>query len=78
MVLDTQTGHALGIVQIAGLLARRIVCQVKAGDEVAAGETYGLIRFGSRVDTYLPPGVRPEVAVGQRTVGGETPLAVLP
>jgi phosphatidylserine decarboxylase len=77
LVLDTQTGHALGIVQIAGLLARRIVCSVDAGDEVAAGETYGLIRFGSRVDTYLPPGVRPQVAVGQRTVGGETPLAVL-
>jgi len=77
MVLETQTGHALGIVQIAGLLARRIVCDVHAGDEVAAGETYGLIRFGSRVDTYLPPGIAPEVAVGQRTIGGETPLAVL-
>lgn len=77
MVLETRTGHALGIVQIAGLLARRIVCSVAAGDEVAAGETYGLIRFGSRVDTYLPPGVRPQVAVGQRTIGGETPLAVL-
>lgn len=77
MVVDTQSGHALGIVQIAGLLARRIVCDVQAGSEVAAGETYGLIRFGSRVDTYLPPGVRPQVAVGQRTVGGETPLAVL-
>jgi phosphatidylserine decarboxylase len=77
LVLDTQSGHALGIVQIAGLLARRIVCDVRAGDEVAAGETYGLIRFGSRVDTYLPPGVAPEVRVGQRTIGGETPLAVL-
>ena len=48
--------HRVGVVQIAGLLARRIVCEVGPGDEVAAGETYGLIRFGSRVDTYLPPG----------------------
>ena len=77
LVLETQTGHAIGVVQIAGLLARRILCEVKAGDEVAAGETYGLIRFGSRVDTYLPPGVAAEVAVGQRTIGGETVLADL-
>jgi phosphatidylserine decarboxylase len=77
LVLDTQDGHAVGVVQIAGLLARRIVCEVRAGDEVAAGETYGLIRFGSRVDTYLPPGASVEVAVGQRTIGGETVLADL-
>jgi phosphatidylserine decarboxylase len=51
---------------------------VKPGDEVAAGEIYGLIRFGSRVDTYLPPGSRVRVAVGQRTIGGETVLADLP
>ncbi|MFR9801536.1 phosphatidylserine decarboxylase [Pseudonocardia sp. RS010] len=77
LVLETQTGHLLGVVQIAGLLARRIRCDVRPGDEVAAGETYGLIRFGSRVDTYLPPGIAPEVSPGQRTVGGETVLADL-
>lgn len=77
VVVDTPGGQAIGIVQIAGLLARRIVCDVRVGDEVAAGETYGLIRFGSRVDTYLPPGAVPEVAVGQRAIGGETVLAAL-
>jgi len=66
------------VVQIAGLLARRIVCDIRPGAEVAAGETYGLIRFGSRVDTYLPPGSRVTVSVGQRTIGGETVLATLP
>ena len=60
-----------------GLLARRIVCDVGPGDEVAAGETYGLIRFGSRVDTYLPAGSTVTVEVGQRTIGGETVLAEL-
>ncbi|GAA5145390.1 phosphatidylserine decarboxylase [Pseudonocardia eucalypti] len=67
----------IGVVQIAGLLARRIVCQVNEGSEVAAGETYGLIRFGSRVDTYLPPGARVLVSPGQRTIGGETVIAEL-
>jgi len=65
-------------VQIAGLLARRIVCDVAEGCEVAAGETYGLIRFGSRVDTYLPACARVLVRPGQRTIGGETVLAELP
>ena len=51
-----RTASGSAVVQIAGLLARRIVCDVGPGDEVAAGETYGLIRFGSRVDTYLPAG----------------------
>ncbi len=78
LLLATTDGHRLGVVQIAGLLARRIVCDVGAGDEVAAGETYGLIRFGSRVDTYLPAGTRITVSVGQRTVGGETALGQLP
>jgi phosphatidylserine decarboxylase len=68
----------VAVVQIAGLLARRIVCEVHEGSEVAAGETYGLIRFGSRVDTYLPEGARPLVRPGQRTIGGETVLAELP
>lgn len=78
LLLETTGGLRIGVVQIAGLLARRIVCQVRPGDEVAAGETYGLIRFGSRVDVYLPPGSRVTVSVGQRTIGGETVLAELP
>jgi phosphatidylserine decarboxylase len=78
VLLETTAGARVGIVQIAGLLARRIRCDVAPGDEVAAGETYGLIRFGSRVDTYLPAGSTVLVEVGQRTVGGETVLAELP
>jgi phosphatidylserine decarboxylase len=75
MLLRGTDGQQVAVVQIAGLLARRIVCQVGEGAEVAAGETYGLIRFGSRVDTYLPAGARVLVAPGQRTIGGETVLA---
>ena len=71
-------GHDLASVQIAGLVARRIVCDVAAGDEVRAGDVYGLIRFGSRVDLFLPAGSRIEVGMGQRTVGGETVVATLP
>jgi phosphatidylserine decarboxylase len=78
LLLETTGGARVGVVQIAGLLARRIVCDVRPGNEVGAGETYGLIRFGSRVDTYLPPGSRVMVSVGQRTIGGETVLAELP
>lgn len=78
MLLEATDGSRIGVVQIAGLLARRIVCDVGPGDEVAAGETYGLIRFGSRVDTYLPAGSAVMVSVGQRAVGGETVLAELP
>ena len=75
MLLRGTDGQQVAVVQIAGLLARRIVCQVSEGAEVAAGETYGLIRFGSRVDTYLPAGARLLVTPGQRTIGGETVLA---
>jgi phosphatidylserine decarboxylase len=78
VLLETPGGALVGVVQIAGLLARRIVCDVAVGDKVTAGRTYGLIRFGSRVDTYLPAGSTVEVAVGQRTIGGETVLAALP
>jgi phosphatidylserine decarboxylase len=78
MLLHGTDDHELAVVQIAGLLARRIVCQVEEGDEVAAGQTYGLIRFGSRVDTYLPPGSRVLVMPGMRTIGGETVIAELP
>ena len=63
--------------QIAGLVARRIVCYLREGMEVRAGEKFGLIRFGSRVDIYLPEDVYPLVTVGQRAIGGETVLADL-
>lgn len=78
VLMRTVDGHELVVVQIAGLVARRIVCEIREGDKVAAGATYGLIRFGSRVDLYLPPGSRVLVSKGQRTVGGETVLAELP
>lgn len=78
VLLRSTAGHDLAVVQIAGLVARRIVCSVRPGDTVAAGSTYGLIRFGSRVDLYLPPGSAVLVRPGQRTVGGETALARLP
>lgn len=76
--LRSTEGHDLAVVQIAGQVARRIVCGLSEGAEVAAGETYGLIRFGSRVDTYLPAGSQVLVELGQRTVGGETVLGQLP
>jgi phosphatidylserine decarboxylase len=65
------------VVQIAGLVARRIVCFVKEGDTLGAGHRFGLIRFGSRLDIYLPLGVTPLVSVGQTAVAGETILADL-
>jgi len=65
------------VVQIAGLVARRIVCFVREGQTIAAGERFGMIRFGSRLDIYLPEGVVPQVAVGQTAIAGETVLADL-
>lgn len=67
----------IAFVQIAGLVARRIVCDLKGGEKVATGQRFGLIRFGSRVDVYLPPGTAPLVVEGQRAVAGETVLADL-
>jgi phosphatidylserine decarboxylase len=78
IVLRTSTGQELIVTQIAGLIARRIVCDITDGDTVSIGDTYGLIRFGSRVDTYFPTGSVPQVDVGQRAIGGETVLAELP
>lgn len=78
VLVRTHDGHELVVVQIAGLIARRIVCQVAEGEKVDVGQTYGLIRFGSRVDLYLPAGSKVLVREGQRTIGGETPLAELP
>jgi phosphatidylserine decarboxylase len=78
LLLSTPDGHQIVVTQIAGLVARRIVCQVVAGEKAQAGGTYGLIRFGSRVDVYMPSTARLLVEPGQRTIGGETVLAELP
>ncbi|MGC0365581.1 phosphatidylserine decarboxylase [Rhodococcus sp. 27YEA15] len=78
MLLETADGHDVAVVQIAGLLARRIVCDAKIGDTLPIGDTYGLIRFGSRVDTYFPIGTTLLVQPGQRTIGAETVIAQLP
>ena len=67
----------IGVIQIAGLVARRIVCFTRPGASVAAGERIGMIRFGSRVDVYLPEGIRPLVAEGQTAIAGETVVAEL-
>jgi phosphatidylserine decarboxylase len=72
------TGQEIAVVQIAGLIARRIVCDLREGDPVRAGNRLGIIRFGSRTDLYLPEGVRPLVAIGQTMIGGETVIAELP
>jgi len=74
-VIATGTGQRFGVIQIAGLVARRIVPFVREGEAVAAGQRIGMIRFGSRVDVYLPEGARPLVAEGQTAIAGETVLA---
>ncbi len=76
-LIENANGDGIGVVQIAGLVARRILAFKKEGDSTGAGERIGLIRFGSRVDTFLPPGQTVQVSVGQRAVGGETVLADL-
>ncbi len=75
--IKTKSGQMVGFVQIAGLVARRIRCDVQEGDEVLAGQRFGLIRFGSRADIYLPKGVASFVVQGQRMIAGETILADL-
>ena len=70
-------GREIAVVQIAGLIARRILCDVHEGDAVHAGARFGIIRFGSRTDLYLPEGIRPLVAEGQTMIGGETAIAEL-
>ncbi|RVU02350.1 phosphatidylserine decarboxylase [Novosphingobium umbonatum] len=75
ILIDRGNGLSIGFTQIAGLVARRIVPFVKPGDIIGAGQRVGLIRFGSRVDVYLPEGTEPKVLVGQRTIAGETVLA---
>jgi phosphatidylserine decarboxylase len=75
IVVEGRDGRRVGITQIAGLVARRIVSFVKPGDMIVAGQRIGLIRFGSRVDVFLPDDMMPQVVVGQRSVAGETVLA---
>ena len=77
LLIETNSHQEILIVQIAGLIARRIVCDVHKGDGVESGQVFGMIRFGSRVDVYLPKGVNPQVIEGQRMLGGETILADL-
>jgi len=76
-LVEAADGTRIGFTQIAGLVARRIVPWVKAGDYVTAGQRVGLIRFGSRVDVYLPAGTASRVLLGQRTIAGETVVAKL-
>ncbi|MCC6864478.1 MAG: phosphatidylserine decarboxylase [Rhodobacteraceae bacterium] len=75
--IDMVDGRSIAVVQIAGLVARRIVCFASKGQDLRTGERFGLIRFGSRLDIYLPDGVEPQVAVGQNCVAGETVIAVI-
>jgi phosphatidylserine decarboxylase len=72
ILIEARDGTRVGFTQIAGLVARRIVPWVKPGDVVGAGQRVGLIRFGSRVDVYLPEGVAPAIMLGQRSIAGET------
>ena len=77
LVFTMADGTRLGVVQIAGLVARRILCEVDAGAQLERGDRFGLIRFGSRLDVYLPEGTAPRVAVGQVMTSGESILAVI-
>jgi phosphatidylserine decarboxylase len=77
VALRLADGREIAVVQIAGLIARRILCDLREGTRVHTGERFGIIRFGSRTDLYLPEGVRPLVVVGQTMVGGETVIAEL-
>jgi len=78
IIVRTPGGHQVTAVQVAGLVARRILCYVKAGDTLARGQRYGFIRFGSRVDVYLPPEAQPRVAIGDKVSATSTILADLP
>lgn len=77
MILETRNNRQIAVVQVAGLIARRIVCWAGKGDSLARGERFGLIRFGSRVDLYLPQQVQLEVTVGQKVRAGETVLGYI-
>lgn len=75
VLMKMDNGTEIAFSQIAGLIARRIVCDLKEGQEVKAGERFGIIRFGSRMDVYLPKGIAPTVSVGQTVIGGESIIA---
>jgi phosphatidylserine decarboxylase len=75
LAIRLPSGEEIAVVQIAGLIARRILCSVGEGEPVQRGERFGIIRFGSRTDLYLPAGLRPLVEVGQTMIGGETVIA---
>ena len=77
LAMKTKSGKDICFVQIAGLVARRIVCDAQIGQEYKAGERFGMIRFGSRLDVYLPEGIEPQVTLGQTMVAGETIIANL-
>jgi phosphatidylserine decarboxylase len=77
LVIRTTQGALVTCVQVAGLIARRVLCYVKQGDRLARGQRFGFIRFGSRVDVYLPPDARPQVAIGERVSAASTVLAEL-
>ncbi len=78
LVIESESGFDVGVVQIAGLVARRIVCWTREGAGLAAGERIGMIRFGSRLDVYLPEHATVVVSAGQRAIAGETVIALLP
>jgi phosphatidylserine decarboxylase len=77
VVLETTAGEKIIFIQIAGLIARRIVCWLKKGDYGVKGQRFGLIRFGSRVDVYLPVGADVKVSLGQKVKAGESVLAIM-
>ena len=77
-VIATGSGARIAVIQIAGLIARRILCYVRAGEPLSRGQRYGFIRFGSRVDVYLPVGSRPRVSIGEKVSASSTILAELP
>jgi phosphatidylserine decarboxylase len=77
MLMKTDTGAEVTVVQIAGLIARRILCYAKVGDHLSVGQRYGFIRFGSRLDVYLPPGSAAQVSLGDKVYAGQTVLADL-
>ncbi|MEW5733852.1 MAG: phosphatidylserine decarboxylase family protein [Thermodesulfobacteriota bacterium] len=78
VILSLEDGRDCAVVQIAGWVARRILCSVKPGDALAKGQRFGLISFGSRVDLFLPPDVTPKVAPGDRVRGGTSVIGILP
>jgi len=78
LVVETAKGLKLVVVQVAGLIARRIVCYPLVGEMMLQGQRYGLIRFGSRLDVFMPKGSAVKVTMGQKTVAGETILGILP